>query len=88
MKCVRMDNDLPLLNDINDLSTDLNWTAVAHQASGGTNGKKHGTSGAAPSTLGSEGGNVLLMHGGARWVSIKLLILYNSINYSSQWKSM
>ena len=79
---------LPLLNDINDLSTDLNWTAIAHQATGGTEGKKHGTSGAAPATLGSEGGNVLFLHGGARWVSIKSLKLYNSINYSSQWKSM
>ena len=79
---------MPLLNDINDLSTSLNWTGVSHKADGGSNGKIQGTSGAAPETLGAEGGNVLFMHGGARWISIGALTLYNSINYSTQWKSM
>ena len=79
---------IPLTTDINDLSTSLSWTGVAHMKSGGTNGKKHGTSGATPVSIGSEGGNVLFMHGGARWKPIGSLTLYNSIDYSSAWKSM
>ena len=79
---------LPLITDINDLSTSLNWTGVAHMSDRGTDGKQFGTSGAAPESLGSEGGNVLFMHGGARWISIKGLKLYVSIDYSSDWKSM
>lgn len=82
------ESSYPLVTDINDLSTDLNWTGVAHMKGGGTNGKKEGTSGATPQSIGSEGGNVLFMHGGARWISIKSLTLYVSINYSAGWKSM
>ena len=79
---------IPLITDINDLSTSLDWTGIAHMNNGGTDGKKQGTSGATPISLGSEGGNVLFMHGGARWISINALTLYTSIDYSSAWKSM
>lgn len=79
---------LPLFSDVNDLSTADGWTAVSHFKVGSTGGRQTGTSGAPPESLGAEGGNILFLHGGARWTSIKSLTLYNSYSINDKYQSM
>ena len=82
------ESSIPLITDINDSSTSLNWTGIAHMADEGTDGKKHGTSGVQAKSLGSKGGNVIFLHGGAKWHTINNLQIYNNYNVSTAWKSM
>lgn len=87
---IRMTDDaiFPVIADVNESAVPTDWTGIAHMKEGGTNGKKMGTSGALPSTLGAEGSNITYMHGGTSWSVIYSLQLYKSASGNAGYQSM
>ena len=83
-------NYLPMVGDINESAVPTNWSGVAHMRDGGTDGRKKGTSGALPSSLGGEGSNITYLHGGTLWESMNSLKIYKSASgnggYQSMWR--
>jgi len=82
------DNILPVSADVNESAVPTDWTGVAHMKNNGTGGRLKGTSGALPSTLGSDGSNISFLHGGVKWVPIGGLQLYKSASGNAGYQSM